>query len=91
VHAGYDYAETVNAAYTTLSQTVGRFSAQAGLRLEHLDAHRVATNSWLNGSHSETLGSNFTMSLRSTGRLTGSTNLNLRHEARDAGEMIRVP
>jgi hypothetical protein len=194
VHSGYDYAETVSAAYTTLSQTFGKFSAQGGLRLEHtgttlesrvadasfdrgytslfpsfnvmytpkpgrsarllfsrriarpyagildpfvpstdplnvsrgnpdlqpqytssysadltytgsrgtirvapyyrrtsniwerirtVDEHRVATNSWLNGSHSETLGSNFTMSLRSTGRLSGSTNLNLRHDARD--------
>jgi hypothetical protein len=194
VHSGYDYAETVSAAYTTLSQTFGKFSAQAGLRLEHtatmfesgvvdasfdrgyaslfpsfnvmyspkpgrsvrllfarriarpdgyyldpyvpatdplsisrgnpdlqpqytssysadlsytgsrgtfrigpyyrrtsniwerirlVDEHGVATNSWLNGSHSATLGSNFTLSLRSTGRLSGSTNLNLRHEERD--------
>jgi ferric enterobactin receptor len=194
VHSGYDYAETVGAAYTTLSQTFGKFSAQGGLRLEHsgttfesrvadasfdrgytslfpsfnvmyspkpgrsarllfsqriarpypaildpfvpstdplsvsrgnpdlqpqytnsysadlsysggrgtirvapyyrrtsniweririVDENGVATNSWLNGSHSETLGSNFTLSLRSAGRLSGSTNLNLRHEERN--------
>jgi ferric enterobactin receptor len=198
VHSGYDYAETVSAAYTTLSQTFGKFSSQGGLRLEHtgttfesrvadasfdrgytsvfpsfnvmytlrpgrtarllfsqriarpypaildpfvpstdplsisrgnpdlqpqytnsfsadltytgsrgtiriapyyrrtsniwerirtVDEDRVATNIWLNGSHSKTIGSNFTMSLRSTGRLSGSTNLNLRHDARDGSNI----
>jgi hypothetical protein len=52
-----------------------------------VDENRVATNSWLNGSHSKTIGSNFTMSLRSTGRLSGSTNLNLRHDARDGSNI----
>jgi ferric enterobactin receptor len=193
-HTGYDYAETVNSAYTTLSRASGKFSAQGGLRLEHtgtafdsrvadagfdkgytslfpsfnvmyrpkagytarlllsrrisrpggfyldpyvpttdplnvsrgnpdlqpqystsfsadltwtggrgtiriapylrrtsniwervrtVDEHSVATNSWLNGSHSLTRGSNFTLSLPSSRRLSGSANANMRHEARD--------
>jgi ferric enterobactin receptor len=193
-HTGYDYTETVNSAYTTLSQASGKFSAQGGLRLEQtgtafdsrvadagfnrgytslfpsfnvmyrpkagytarllfsrrisrpggfyldpyvpttdplsisrgnpdlqpqystsysadltwtggrgtiriapylrrtsniwervrtVDESGVATNFWLNGSHSQTRGSNFTLSLPSSRRLSGSANANVRHEARD--------
>jgi ferric enterobactin receptor len=194
LHSGYDYAETVTAAYTTLSRTLGKFSAQAGLRLEHtattfesrvadasfdqgymtlfpsfnvmyspragrsarllysrrigrpgafyldpfvpstdplsislgnprlqptyadsyradltwtgsrgtmriapyylrtsniweqirtVDLDAVATNMWMNGSHASTVGSNFTLSLPSAGRVSGSATANLRHHTRD--------
>lgn len=35
VHAGFDYEELLNSAYSTVSRPFGRFSVQLGLRAEH--------------------------------------------------------
>jgi ferric enterobactin receptor len=52
-------------------------------RIRTVDEAGVATNRWLNGRQSESLGSTFTLSLRPMGRLSGSTNFNVWRESRD--------
>lgn len=60
-----------------------RESTDVWERIRTVDTLGVATSRWENAASSTSLGSNFTLSLRSGGRLSGSTNLSLYRDSRD--------
>jgi outer membrane receptor protein involved in Fe transport len=75
-------------SYTTSRGTIRvapyyRRTSNIWERIRTVDEDGVATNRWLNGNHSQSLGSTLTLSLRPMGRLSGSTNFNLWRESRD--------
>lgn len=52
-------------------------------RIRTVDSDGVATSRWENGLSATSYGSNFTLSLRPTGRVSGSTTFNLYRDVRD--------
>lgn len=52
-------------------------------RIRRVDTDGVATSRWENSASADQLGSNFTLSLASTGRVSGSANFSLYRDARD--------
>jgi hypothetical protein len=60
-----------------------RKSSDVWERIRTVDTLGVATSRWENAAVGEAYGSNFTLSLPPTGRLSGSTNFNLYRDVRD--------
>lgn len=56
-------------------------------RIRTVDTAGVATNRWENAASSKNFGSSFTVSLRSTGRVSGSTNFSLYRDVRDGSNL----
>jgi hypothetical protein len=56
-------------------------------RIRTVDSEGVATNRWENAASSKSYGSNFTISLRPTGKLSGATNFGLWREVRDGSNI----
>src|SRR5690606_7239025 len=52
-------------------------------RIRTVDENGVATRRWENAASSSALGSNFTISLRSSGALSGSTSFSIFRDERD--------
>jgi hypothetical protein len=60
-----------------------RHSTDVWERIRTVDTDAVATSRWENGQSAKAYGSNFTLSLRSGGRLSGSGSFNLYQDVRD--------
>jgi ferric enterobactin receptor len=64
-----------------------RKSADVWERIRTVDELGVATNRWENAASTKAYGSNFTISLRPTGKLSGSTNFGVWREVRDGSNI----
>jgi hypothetical protein len=60
-----------------------RYSTDVWERIRTVDADGIATNRWENAASSSVLGTNFTLSLPPTGKLSGSVNANVYRDERD--------
>lgn len=60
-----------------------RYSTDVWERIRTVDAEGVATSRWENAASSSILGTNFTLSLPPTRRVSGSVNVNVYHDDRD--------
>jgi hypothetical protein len=64
-----------------------RYSTDIWERIRTVDENGVATSRWQNAATGENYGSNFTVSLRSAGRLSGSVNMSLYRDVRDGSNI----
>lgn len=60
-----------------------RYTTDMWERIRTVDSAGVATNTWQNTASAEAYGSNFTLSLPPTGRISGSANVGLYRDVRD--------
>jgi hypothetical protein len=64
-----------------------RHSTDIWERIRTVDADGVATSRWENAASGENYGSNFTLSLRPAGRLSGSVNVSVYRDVRDGSNI----
>ena len=64
-----------------------RHSTDVWERIRTVDGDGVSTMRWENAASARSWGSNFTVSLRSAGRFSGSTNLSLYRDERDGSNL----
>jgi hypothetical protein len=64
-----------------------RYSTDIWERIRTVDADGVATSRWENAASGENYGSNFTLSLRPAGRLSGSVNVSVYRDVRDGSNI----
>jgi hypothetical protein len=84
----YSHSFTLDYTHTTDWGTVRlapylRSTSDIWERIRTVDAEGVATSQWQNAALSRAYGSNFTVSMRGSGRLSGSTNVNVYRDVRD--------
>jgi hypothetical protein len=64
-----------------------RYSTDIWERIRTVDEDGVATSRWENAASGQNYGSNFTVSLRPMGRLSGSVNMSLYRDVRDGSNI----
>jgi hypothetical protein len=84
----YTQSYSLDFSYTGSRGTVRiapyyRHSTDVWERIRTVDSDGIATSRWENGLSAKAYGSNFTLSLRSGGRLSGSSSFNLYQDVRD--------